>query len=36
MPYILPIPVVGIIFGYMFTLHGVINSFLELARLSKK
>jgi len=36
MPYILPIPVVGIIFGYMFTLHGVINSFLELTRLSKK
>jgi ABC-type sugar transport system permease subunit len=30
MPYILPIPVVGIIFGYMFTLHGVVNSFLKM------
>lgn len=29
MPYILPIPVVGIIFGYMFTLHGVVNSLFK-------
>jgi ABC-type sugar transport system permease subunit len=33
MPYILPIPVVGIIFGYMFTLHGVVNSFLRMVGL---
>ena len=33
MPYILPIPVVGIIFGYMFTLHGVVNGFLRLVGL---
>ncbi|UCB45822.1 MAG: sugar ABC transporter permease [Spirochaetota bacterium] len=33
MPYILPIPVVGVIFGYMFTLHGVVNSFLKLVKL---
>ena len=30
LPYILPIPVVGIIFGYMFTLHGVVNSFFKM------
>lgn len=32
-PYILPITVVGITFGYIFTLRGVLNEFLKLIRL---
>lgn len=29
MPYILSIPVVGIVFGYMFQLNGIVNTFLR-------
>jgi ABC-type sugar transport system permease subunit len=32
-PYILPITVVGITFGYIFTLRGVLNEFLKVIRL---
>lgn len=33
MPYILAIPVVGVVFGYMFTKNGVINDLLKSLRL---
>ena len=32
-PYMLPIPVIGIVFGYMFTLKGVVNKLLQSAHL---
>jgi ABC-type sugar transport system permease subunit len=34
LPYILAIPVVGIIFGYMFTLNGVVNEILKKLQLN--
>jgi putative chitobiose transport system permease protein len=33
MPYILSIPVVGIVFGYIFQLNGILNTFLRAAGL---
>lgn len=33
LPYVLAIPVVGIVFGYMFTKNGIINEFLKLLHL---
>ncbi len=32
LPYVLAIPVVGVVFGYMFTKHGIINEFLQAIR----
>ena len=31
LPYILAIPVIGVVFGYMFTLNGVVNTVLKAA-----
>jgi ABC-type sugar transport system permease subunit len=33
LPYVLAIPVIGIVFGYMFTLNGVVNTILRAVRL---